>query len=548
MKRRPKDKGEDMENYVIGMDYGTLSARAVLVRCADGRIMASAERKYRHGVMDTCLPDGVTRLKEGTALQDPVDYLEVLEGLIPMLLEKSGAGSEKIIGLGIDFTSCTVLPVQKDGQPLCSNPAYRNRPHAYGKLWKHHGAQKEAEEIGRIVGEEISSEILFPKVLEMIREDPGLYQASYRILEAADWLTWMLTGSEACSVSMAGYKAWWSGEKGFPDEKFLKTLDERMDARKLFRQVCPVGERIGALNPYWAKKLGLPSGIAVASGVIDSHAGAPGSGILGKDQMMLVLGTSSVIMTFSEKPFSGKGIYGKVKDGVIPGYYGLESGVAAVGDALAWFVKSCVPASCYEKAEKQGLTIYTYLTELAEKADPGQSKVLALDWFNGNKTPYVDTGLSGSLAGLTLQTRPEEIFRALIEATAFDARQILEIMEKSEAEVLVREIVASGGIAEKNPLILQIYADILQKPVKVAAESQTAALGSAIYAAVAAGKAAGGYESYPEAVKAMSRNRDIVYIPREEYKEIYNRKYQSYRKYGEWMRSFQRESATEEFV
>lgn len=527
-----------MEKYVIGMDYGTLSGRAVLAGCADGRILASAQKRYRHGVMDTCLPDGVTRLKEGAALQDPEDYREVMEELIPRIVRESGVNPEDIIGLAIDFTSCTVLPVDAQGRPLCSIPAYRNRPHAYAKLWKHHGAQKEAEEIGEKLREEISSEILFPKVLEMLREDPELYQASYRILEAADWLTWMLTGSEKCSVSMAGYKAWWDGKKGFPDEKFLATIDEGLDGRKLFRQTCPVGARIGVLREAAAGKLGLPAGIAVGASVIDSHAGAPGSGILGKEQMMLVLGTSSVIMAFSEKPFSGKGICGRVKDGVIPGYYGLESGVAAVGDALEWFVTSCVPASYYEQAREKQLDIYQYLTGLAQKVDPGQSRVLALDWFNGNKTPYVNTDLTGSLAGLTLQTKPEEIFRALMEATAFDARQILEILEQSEAEVNIHEVTASGGIAGKNPLVLQIYADILQKPVKVAAEPQTAALGSAIYAALAAGKSAGGYDSYREAVEAMSRVKETFYVPRKEYREIYNRKYENYQRYGEWMHTF----------
>ena len=531
-----------MENdkYVIGMDFGTLSGRAVLARCADGKILASAERKYRHGVMEAFLPDGITRLKEGTALQDPEDYPEVLEALVGELVRESGADPADIIGLAIDFTSCTVLPVDAEGRPLCSLPAYRNRPHAYVKLWKHHGAQKEAEEIGGKLGEEISSEILYPKVLEMLREDPEVYQASHRILEAADWLTWLLTGSEKRSVSMAGYKAWWSAENGFPQEGFLAKLDERLDGSKLFGEVCPVGKSIGLLNEVWARKLGLSPRTAVAAGVIDSHAGAPGSHILGKDQLMLVLGTSSVIMAFSEKPFRGMGVYGTVRDGVIPGYYGLESGVAAVGDALEWFVKSCVPASYYEQAGAKGLDIYQYLTELAGKVDPGKSRVLALDWFNGNKTPYVNTDLTGSLAGLTLQTKPEEIFRALIEATAFDARQILEIMERSEAEVRIREVTASGGIAGKNPLILQIYADILQRPVKVAAEPQTAALGSAIYAALAAGKAAGGYDSYREAVNAMSRVHDTVYMPREEYREIYNSKYGNYQRYGAWMDTFHR--------
>ncbi|NCB93340.1 MAG: ribulokinase [Clostridia bacterium] len=539
------------DKFTIGIDYGTLSARAIVARCSDGKIMASAVREYPHGVMNHFLPDKKTKLGTGWSLQHPMDYQKVLKIIVTEAMNKSGVGMEDVIGLAIDFTSCTVLPVDKEKVPLCIKMEYGDRPHAYVKLWKHHGAQREADEISQllreddalagyreILGTHISSEVLFPKALEMIRQDYEIYQAADKILEAADWLTWVLTDSDKRSASMAGYKAWWLPQKGYPDKEFLKKIDVRMEnlvEEKLAADICPVGSKIGSLNHEWSKRLGLKEGTAVAASVIDSHAGAPGSGICRKNQMMLVLGTSSVVMSLSDKPMNEKGICGAFKDGIVPGYYALESGLAAVGDMLGWFVEKCVPEDYQREARAKDMSIHQFLSDMAEQLKPGSNGLMALDWWNGNKTPFVNANLSGSLIGLTLETKPEEIYRALIEATAYGTRRIIEEMESSGNKI--EEIVVSGGIAEKNPLFLRIYADVTGKLIKVAGCDQTAALGAAIYASMAAGKAEGGYDTYRDAVEAMSSVKDISYEPIRENQRIYDDLYQIYVEFGEWMGS-----------
>lgn len=528
------------DKYVIGVDYGTLSGRAALIRCRDGYQKASSVRKYRHGVIDEFLPNSTKKLPAAFALQHPQDYLDVLENTIPELLKITRVNKEDIIGLGIDFTSCTMLPVDENDVPLCLKPQWENHPHSYVKLWKHHGAQKQADLINHILNEngiandprfggKISSELMIPKILETFQQDRELYEAAFAFTEAGDWLTKTLTGSAKRSCSMAGYKAWWIPEKGYPDNAFFKIIDsdfQNVTHDKLPGEICEIGQKIGNLNEKWANRLGLMPGIAIAASVIDSHAGVPGSGICRKDQMMMVLGTSSVMVALSEKPFADAGICGAFKGGIVPGYYALESGLAAVGDMLEWFTDNCVPVSYTKEAEQKGIRIHELLTQKASRLKPGQSGLLALDWWNGNKTPYVDGNLSGVILGLTLNTKPEEIYRALIESTAFGTRMILELFEKNN--IHINEIIASGGIANKNPLFMQIYADVLGKSIKLADSEQTAALGSAIYASLAAGQCNGGYDSYEEAVSSMSRQKDFCYQPCMESKVLYDQLYHLY--------------------
>ncbi|MFA9464127.1 MAG: ribulokinase [Velocimicrobium sp.] len=532
--------------YVIGVDYGTLSARAVLVRCTDGKIMESAVGEYANGVISQKLLNGEKSLSQNCFLQYPLDYLEVLVETISAIIKVSGINGNDIIGLTIDFTSCTMLPVDQNKIPLCIKKGFEDRPHAYVKLWKHHGAQKEANEINQIlqnekklkeyVGEKISSEVFLPKVLEMVHKDYEIYKVSDKIMEAADWLTWILTDSDKRSSSMAGYKAWWSPESGYPNHQFLKKLDSRMEyfiEEKIDSEICPVGGKIGLLNKTWSQKLGLKEGIAVGASVIDSHAGAPGSGIYRLDQLMLVLGTSSVVMALSNNPLNVDGICGSFRGGIVPGFYALESGLAAVGDMLNWFVERCVPEQYVQNAERKEVDIHQLLSELAMNIQPGSSGLLALDWWNGNKTPFINAELSGTIIGMTLNTKPEEIYKALIEATAFGTRKIIEIMEKSGVEI--NEIVASGGIAEKNKIFLQIYADITGKIIKVADCNQTGALGAAIYASLAAGKELGGYDSYIDAVKAMSHLKEIVFEPNKKNREVYDNLYRLYNNLSNYM-------------
>lgn len=532
------------EKYTIGLDYGTLSGRGVLVRCSDGKVMAAAVKEYTHGVMDRFLPDGITELPDAWCLEYPHDYLEVLEEVVPKIVRESGVAKEDIIGIGIDFTSCTVLPIDEDAKPLCELPEYAADRNAYVKLWKHHGAQKQADRVNALLekqgldknprfGGKISPELLIPKVLEILEESPEVYHRAAEILEAGDWLTRVLTDSHKRSCSMAGYKAWWNEKDGYVEKGFLKQLHpelERFVEEKASGQVCALGDAIGYLSETWAQKLGLTAGIAVAPAIIDSHAGVPGSGVSNDRQMMMVVGTSSVMVGLSKQPYSEKGVCGAVKDAIVPGYYALESGLASVGDLFGWFVKHCVPADYIKEAQDKGVDIHTLLCEKAQVLAPGQSGVMALDWWNGNKTPFVDGNLTGVLLGLTLNTRPEEIYRALIEATAFGTKRIVELYEKSG--LIIEEVITSGGIAMKNKMLMQIYADVLGKPLKIAASDQAAALGSAVYAALCAGEKAGGYDSYWTAVRRMSRVKEEVYRPDSANMEKYEKLYSLYCRFG----------------
>ena len=534
-----------MDTYTIGLDYGTLSGRGILVRCRDGRVLAESVLAYPHGVMTETLPDGEGKLGKDWALEHPADYLAVLDAVIPELLRESGVDPHQIVGIGIDFTSCTMLPVDAACTPLCMKEEYRGRRNAYAKLWKHHGAAAQTERINRILkqtgldqdvrfGGKCSSELMLPKIMEMLDEDPSLYAAVDEFLEGGDFLTRTLTGGSARSCSMAGYKLWWNREQGYPSESFFAQADERLKhliTQKIRGGICPMGGRAGGLCEAWAERLGLVPGTAVAPAIIDAHAGVPGSGVSSPSEMMLVIGTSSVLMALGTKPFSGRGVIGGVESGVVPGYYAYESGLACVGDLFDWYIHNMLPASLTEEARESGKDIFALLNEKAGKLRPGESGLLALDWWNGNKTPYVDSELMGCILGMTMRTRPEEIYRALIEATAFATRTIVDVYKEQGAEA--REICASGGIAQKNPLLMQIYADVLGMPIKVAGAAQTAALGSAIYAALAAGENAGGYDRYADAVSHMAPGPVLTYVPDENAHRVYNELYRLFTLLGE---------------
>lgn len=526
--------------YTLGIDYGTLSARTVLMNCTDGSVAASASMAYPHAVMDRMLPDNVTALPANWALEYPDDYLLVLETTVRKTMEQSGVPAEDVIGLSIDFTSCTVVAADEQKRPLCDLEEFRSRPHAYAKLWKHHGAQDEADEINEVLtrqglislpkyGGAVSPELLLPKILEVLRDDPEIYEKAWVFLEAGDWMTWNLTGQLKRSGNMAAYKAMWSPEDGYVPQSVLDALDPGLHdliSEKLRGEVCPAGGLIGGLTQEWADRLGLPCGIAVGASIIDSHAGMPGSGIYRPGQLMLVLGTSSVELLLSDQPYADHGVVGSVRGAIMPGYYSLEAGLAAVGDMYGWFVDGYVPASYKKEAEDMGMNLHQYLSYLAQKLKPGDSGLLALDWWNGNKTPYVNGDLSGVLLGLTLRTKPEEIYRALVEANAFGTRMIMEEFMKSGAAV--EEVIVSGGIAEKNPFVLRVFTDVLKRPVRISASNQTAALGSAMYAAAAAGQEAGGYVSVADAAKALAKLKEEVYEPDASASEKYDRLYEMY--------------------
>jgi L-ribulokinase len=526
--------------YSIGIDFGTESGRAVLVDVSDGREVASSVFQYVNGVIDEHLPGSNIRLEPDWALQDPNDYLEVFKNTIPAVLKESGVDAEDVIGLGTDFTACTMMPTKQDGTPLCFMPEWRDEPHTWVKLWKHHAAQPEANKLNEIAREQgftflnryggkISSEWLVPKIWQILNEAPQIYDEADRFIEAADWVIWMLTGVETRNSCTAGYKAIWSKKDGYPPKEFFRALDPRMENlvnEKLSRAIASLGDQAGKLTAEAAGWTGLKEGTAVAVANVDAHVSVPAATVVDVGQMVIIMGTSNCHMVLGNEERIVPGMCGYVEDGIIPGFFGYEAGQSCVGDHFAWFVENCVPAAYLQEAGERGVDIHALLEEKASHLFPGESGLLALDWWNGNRSVLVDVDLTGLLIGQTLATTPEEIYRALIEATAYGTRTIIETF--NENGVPVREIVATGGLPDRNKLLMQIYADVTGLEIKVAAAQQTPALGSAMFGAVAADKDVGGYDSIFDASKAMAHLRDEVYRPNLSAKDVYDRLYAEY--------------------
>ena len=526
--------------YAIGVDFGTESGRALLVDLADGREIATAVHAYANGVIDEHLPGTNIRLEPDWALQDPNDYLEVFKHAIPAVLQESRVDPADIIGLGVDFTSCTMLPTKADGTPLCFLPEWRNHPHAWVKLWKHHAAQDEANKINAIArergdtfldryGGKISSEWFFPKVWQILDEAPEVYAAADRMLEATDWVVWQLAGVERRNECTAGYKAIWSKRDGFPPDEFFAALDPRMEHvvdEKMSRTLYPLGSKAGGLTEEAARWTGLPAGTPVAVANVDAHVAVPAATVLEEGRMVIIMGTSNCHMLMSAEEREVPGVCGVVRDGIVPGFLGYEAGQAAVGDSFAWFVEQCVPAAYTREAEAQGLNVHQFLEQQAAQQKPGESGLLALDWWNGNRTILVDADLTGVLIGATLATKPEEIYRAMIESTAYGTRIIVDNFERNG--IPVREIVTTGGLPERNKLLMQIYADVTGLPIRRTATSQGGAFGAAMHGAVAAGKVAGGYDSIFDATRQMASLHEEAFYPIPENRQIYDRLYQDY--------------------
>ena len=526
--------------YAIGVDFGTESGRALLVEISTGREVASAVHPYANGVIDEKLPGTQIRLLPDWALQDPNDYLEVLSSAVPAVLKKSGIDPADVIGIGIDFTASTMLPTTKDGTPLCFLEEWRENPHSWVKLWKHHAAQPEANKMTEVArekgcdflnryGGKISSEWFFPKAWQILDEAPEVYAAAGRLIEAADWVIWQLTGVETRGNTTAGYKAIWSKRQGFPPKDFFRALDPRLEnivEEKMCSDIQSIGQKAGALTEEAARLTGLKPGTAVAIANVDAHVAVPASTVTETRRMVIIMGTSNCHMVLDKEEKLVPGMCGSVEEGILPGLFGYEAGQSCVGDHFAWFVENCVPAACTAEAKDRGMNIHELLEERAARLKAGESGLLALDWWNGNRSVLVDVDLTGLILGMTLLTKPEEIYRALIEATAYGTRVIIEAFENNG--VPVQETVATGGLPDRNRLLMQIYADVTGREVKVAASRQTPALGSAMFGAVAAGKARGGYETIFEASRAMAHLRDDCYTPIPENKAIYDRLFKEY--------------------
>ena len=526
--------------YAIGVDFGTESGRAVLVDVADGSEIVSAVHPYADGVIDEVLPGTSTELPPDFALQNPADYIEVLRATIPAILRESGVAAEDVIGVGTDFTACTMLPIDEEGAPLCMNPKWRGNPYAWVKIWKHHAAQQEANRLNKIArdrdetwlsryGGKISSEWLFPKIWETLNKAPEIYQAADRFIEGADWIVLQLTGEERRNSCTAGYKAMWNKREGYPSDDFFAALDPRLRYvvdEKLSLEIYPLGQRAGYLTPEMAEITGLRPGTAVSIGNVDAHVSVPAATVVEPGRMVIIMGTSNCHMVVSSEERIVPGMCGVVEDGIIAGFHGFEAGQSCVGDHFAWFVNNCVPADYHDEARARGADIHQLLEEKASQQDPGEHGLIALDWWNGNRSVLVDVDLTGLLVGATLATRPEDIYRALIEATAYGTRMIIDTFE--ENGVAVQEIVACGGLPDRNKLLMQIYSDVTGREIRVSASQQTPALGSAMFGAVAAGGAAGGYDSIFEAAQHMACLKEEAYRPVPKHRAVYEQLYAEY--------------------
>jgi L-ribulokinase len=524
---------------VVGLDFGTDSVRAVVADIETGAIAGEGATGYRHGVIDRQLPGAAkVSLPPDYALQHPQDWLDAAGEACRSAISRAGVSAENVVGLGVDFTSCTMLPCRADGTPLCLVDGFGDQPLAWPKLWKHHGAKAATQRINEVAsarnepwlgryGGQIGLEWFFPKVLETLTEAPQVYEAAEVWLEAGDWFVWQLCNGPfpqcrpdalARSTCQAGYKAMWNAQSGFPSREFFAALHPGMAdvvEAKMPGQLVAPGHRAGTLTPVSASLLGLRAGTPVSAAIIDAHAGVPGAAVPGAGTLVLVMGTSSCHMMNSDVETLVPGIAGVVADGILPGFFGYETGQASVGDAFNWLSKTTSLS-------------HADLNDRARALPPGSGGVLALDWLNGCRTPLMDGRLSGAFVGVTLGTRPEQLYRALIEATAFGVRWIVELLNNGGAPV--REFVASGGLPAKSPLLMQIYSDVLQAEIQVAASDQSVALGAAILGCLAAGKETTGYATAADAIRAMARRRtDLIYRPNPDAAQDYARLYALYR-------------------
>jgi L-ribulokinase len=520
--------------YVVGVDYGTLSGRAVVVRVDDGAELGSGVHSYPHAVIDEVLPATGAPLPPDWALQDPQDYVDVLREAVPKALAVSGVSPDDVVGIGVDFTASTVLPTLRDGTPLCRLPELTGRPHAYVKLWKHHAAQSHADRINAMAeergeswlpryGGRISSEWEFAKGLQLLEEDREVYDRAERWIEATDWITWQLCGVETRNECTAGYKGIRQDGR-YPSPDYLGALNPAFASfvtDKIEHPLSPLGSRAGGLTAEAAAWTGLPEGIAVCVGNVDAHVTAPAAKSIDPGQMVAIMGTSTCHVMNGDRLGEVPGMCGAVHGGITPGRWGYEAGQSGVGDIFAWFVEGFVPADYQREADRLGISLHEHLTQLAGDEPVGAHGLVALDWHNGNRSVLVDHELSGLVVGLTLATKPEDVYRALLESTAFGTRKIIESF--GAAGVPVTEFVVAGGLL-KNRVLMQMYADVTRLPLSVIGSDQGPALGAAMHAAVAAGA----YPDIEAASAAMGKVERAVYVPDEARAAAYDRLYAHY--------------------
>jgi L-ribulokinase len=522
------------DKYVIGVDYGTLSGRALIVRASDGHEMGSAVFEYPNAVMDRVLNASGAALAPDWALQDPEDYVDVLRNAVPEALRASGVSPADVVGIATDFTACTMIPVLEDGTPLCQLPEFKNNPHAYVKLWKHHAAQPHADRINELArerkekwlpryGGQISSEWELAKGLQLLEEAPEIYNRMYKFVEAADWIIWQLCGTYVRNACTAGYKG--NLQDGqYPSRDYFKALNpafENFAEEKIAHTIGQLGDSAGPLTAQAAQWTGLTAGIAVAVGNVDAHVTAPAAKATEPGQMVAIMGTSTCHVMNHDVITEVPGMCGVVDGGIVSGLYGYEAGQSGVGDIFAWYVENQVPARYFDEAKASNKSIHQHLTDIAADEAVGAHGLVALDWQSGNRSVLVDHELSGVVLGTTLTTTAEQIYRALLEATAYGTRVIVDTFAQSG--VPVKEFIVAGGLL-KNTFLMQLYSDVTRLPISTIDTDQGPALGSAIHAAVAAGL----YSNVNQAAEVMGRVNKHVYLPNEERSQQYDALYREY--------------------
>ena len=522
--------------YTIGLDYGSLSCRGILVSTTDGTILAENEFVYPHAVIDHQLPDG-TPLQPQWALQDPDDFRQALYHIIPNLLKASQVQPSQVIAIGIDSTASTIIPVAEGLVPLCEQPSFRNRPHAWPKMWKHHAAAAEAVEITAAAvaqklpvvvksGGAIGCESLMPKVLQIFHEDAETFQNTVSFFELCDWIVSLLAGREVRSTPLLTCKSMWTPQNGYPKGQPFNAITPKLAFHDDVHPVIAApGESVGTLHPSMAKELGLSENTVITAGQMDGYAALPGNGVADEGTLMMMIGTSTADMILGREWKDIPGVCAAMEDANLPNFTNYAAGQACVGDMFKWFIENCVPENYAQEARRRGISIHAYLSELAAASKPGETGLVAIDWWNGNKSCLNDSRLSGLIVGMTLATRPEHIYRALIEASAFGARKIIDNFR--EHGIPVHDIVACGGIALKNPFLMQIYADVFGMEIRTTTCTQTAALGAAIFAAAADGCRSGHNDVF-SAIRAMGAKDTISYRSVIENVPIYNSIYQKY--------------------
>ncbi len=530
-----------MSKFTIGIDFGTLSARAVLVDVESGKCLQSQECAYPHKILtEKEIYGGENNVT--TALQHPNDYIFALKETVRGVMKESLVNPSDVLGLGIDFTSCTVLPVKKDFTPLCEIEKFKNNIHAYVKLWKHHGANEEAdlmtekayEEQEKWIesyGKKVSSEWCLPKVFETLNKAKDVFNEADYFVEAGDYLTWKLTGNIVRSSCMAGFKAQWDKTGGYPSKKFLSAVDKRLEnifENKLSGEVLSIGKPVGKLGKFGQELLGLNKDTVVATAVIDAHSALVSSGVTGEGELLMILGTSACHILISKKDENVAGICGKVMDGVVPDFYAYEAGQSCFGDTFDWFTNNLVPEEYFIKAKEKGQNVFDYFNELCKDREVGESGLIAIDWLNGNRTPYADYDLSGMIIGLSHKTRPEDIYEALVFSCAYGTKKIVSLYENSG--IKINKVVATGGIALKNEYLMQVLSDVLGREILVAKSKQAGAKGASIYAAVACGY----YKDLEKASLAMGEKEFIKYSPDIKKNEKHEKAYLEYERISEY--------------